>query len=98
MWPFKERVTDDKILTAIGPWMLCCAVGAYNKTLSTSGGLDFDLWFRCCEFTWRPRVEKQLGVSQDRIEAVLKEYTRKNGHRGYMEVFEDEKTKRPYRN
>ena len=91
----KPLVTDDQILSAIGAWMLSCAVGAYNKTLSTAGTLDFDTWFTVCRTTWVKRVSDQLSVSPERIESVTREYARKNQHRTYQEVFDSEQNIHP---
>lgn len=87
--------TDEQILSSIGAWMLCCAVGAYNKTLSTSGRLDFDTWIMCCRTTWIPRIAKELHISEQRIEKVAREYAQRNAHRSYLEVAESEKLLHP---
>ena len=92
---FSKKVSDEQILSAVGAWMLCCAVGAYNKTLSTNGSLDFDTWFMCCRQGFVARIAKKTGASADRIESVLRKYAADNAHRTYMEVFEAEKTIHP---
>lgn len=91
-WPW-NRVSDEQILSATGAWMLCCAVGARNRTLGFSG--DFDTWFECCHHTWVARVRKDLGVSRDRIRSVISAYASRNAHRRYAEVFEAEQLLHP---
>jgi hypothetical protein len=88
-----SRVSDEQILSAIGARMLCCAVGAQNRTLGFSG--DFDMWFRLCHDSWVARVEKDLGVSRARIKFVIRAYARRNSHRSYSEVFTAEKVLHP---
>jgi hypothetical protein len=77
----KFFVSDKEILDATGLWMRYCAVEAHNETISTSGNLDFDTWFLCCESTWVNRIGKSLWVSKSRIKSVLKEYAIANAHR-----------------
>lgn len=88
-----EHVSDEKIISATGAWMLCCAVGAYTHTLGFSG--DFDMWFRCCRDTWVKRVKTVLGVDESRIKSVILDYAKRNASRSYMEVFESESTLHP---
>jgi hypothetical protein len=101
-WKFWRQkavtVTDEQILSVVGAWMLCNAVGAYTNTLSTSGRLDFDTWFRCCAYgenSFVERVSTECNISPMRLKNVLREYAKKNAHRSYMDVFKEEKQLHP---
>jgi hypothetical protein len=93
--PLPPVPSDDQILSAIGAWMLCCAVGAYNRTLSTSGHLDFESWYSICD--WQPPLAKKLGIGESRLRNVLLDYAKRNAHRSYIEVLETENALRPDR-
>lgn len=93
LWDTEPPVTEEQILSAVGAWMLCCAVGAENRTLSTSGNLDFDAWWICCEMP--ARVAKELGISQIRVREIVKAYAVRNARKTYMQVFEEEKKLHP---
>jgi hypothetical protein len=92
MLGFRPKITDEQILSAIGAWMLCCAVGAYNRTISTSGSLDFDTWYSLVK--WQATIKK-LGISERRFRRVLLDYAKRNAHRSYAEVLEAEEKLHP---
>lgn len=86
--PVAEK-SDEQILSAVGAWMLCCAVGAYNGTISTSGNLDFETWFWCVRWKGMEDIPKR------QLHDVLLNYAKANAHRSYREVFEAEQTLHP---
>lgn len=94
-WDTTPPVTDEQILSATGAWMLCCAVGAENRTLSIAGTIDFDTWWLCCRTTWIPRVAKDLDIGEERLRSTIKSYAVANAHKSYMQVFDEEKLLHP---
>lgn len=75
---------DEKIIAAIEPWMLACAVGSHNGTVGVHMG--FKPWLLRSKVNWMPDVKKATGASESAIEAALYRFVQANGHQHMNEV------------
>lgn len=83
---------DEKIIRAIEPWMLACAVGAENGTTGSICG--FDMWFRISRENWVQRVKARTGASEKQIEKTIRAFVAANKSRHYQEVLEQYEAER----
>lgn len=72
-------VPRERIIGAMKPWTLCCAVGAENGSIGSTIG--FDMWLRLSKKNWMLAVEKCSGASERQIEAALRTFVAANKHK-----------------
>lgn len=87
IWPF-NRESDERIIAAVDPWMLACAVGAENGTVGIRIG--FDSWFRSSSRNWLSAAAKDSGASEQQIRSALRRFVRRNLKRHMNEVLDAE--------
>jgi hypothetical protein len=87
-----RRVSDERIINAIDPWTLACAVGAVNGTAGRRYG--FNMWYRHLHKDQLVQVSAALGVTERRIKKVLKQFATQNNGQHMNSVLQELRQKR----
>lgn len=85
-------VPSERVIAAMDPWTLACAVGAENG----SGGMaiGFDMWFRLSRKNWLPELVAKTCAAPSIIESALRGFVSANRHRDMMEVMREQEAAR----
>ena len=87
-----RRVSDERIINAIDPWTLACAVGAVNGTAGRRYG--FNMWYRHLHKDQLVQVSVALGVTERRIKKVLEQFATQNNGQHMNSVLQELRQKR----
>lgn len=82
--PTNKQNDAEKIIAAMDPWTLACAVGAENGSIGTSMG--FDMWFEIAAKNFAPKVMTKTNSSFNAVKKALRAYVDANQHLDYAIV------------
>jgi hypothetical protein len=89
-WWRWRRVQDADVVVQLDPWLLACAVGAFNGSIYYGSGrnpLYFAAWINLVDLDDALRV---TGLSMKKLRAVLMRYAIANCNKHMIDVLTDE--------